>query len=255
MPPETPLSARVSFAIDKPKGDAPPLEIRDAGAMSRPDQDLAADAEATIQEKAGFENLEFNQGTWTYKQLVCPALPNHLLLRFSRDDGTRSMSMFSAAIPRAGEGKIRIIPIVRRGYSLFSPAPINALTISAFNHIRAEEHFDAAPDWVGTGLCYAALAGANPQIVAPVTVEAKEDAIPLATPPTLLVEYDGAIISFVDVAAAPRAMEWSMTFNRKGQLLKARHSPAYLTSVRRAPGTVEEIPGRLIPAAGSPPAK
>jgi hypothetical protein len=72
------------------------------------------------------------------------------------------VSVFTVSIPRGGDGRVRIIPIQRRGYSLFSPAPINALTISAFNHIRAEEH-PKAPDWLGTGLCYAALAGAHPQ--------------------------------------------------------------------------------------------
>jgi hypothetical protein len=91
-----------------------------------------------------------------------PALPEHLFLRFTRNDGAGDVSLFSASIPR-GEGRVRIIPIQRRGYSLFSPAPINAMTISAFNHIRDEERSDQAPDWLGTGLCYAALAGAHPQ--------------------------------------------------------------------------------------------
>ncbi len=99
------------------------IRILSADQMTRHDRDLEADAEASIQERAGFQNLEFNQGPWTYQQLVCPALPNHLLLRFSRNEGTGEMSMFSAAIPRGGEGRVRIIPIVRKGYSLFSPAP------------------------------------------------------------------------------------------------------------------------------------
>ena len=236
--PDQPLSALVPFAIESPGAAAKSLEFREPDAMTRNDQDLAADAEATIQEKAGFQNLEFNQGTWTYKQIVCPALPNHLFLRFSRDDGTRSMSMFSAAVPRSGEGKIRIIPIVRRGYSLFSPAPINALTIAAFNHIRAEEHFNTPPDWIGTGLCYAALAGATPQVANPTTLAEQEKLISLAMAPTLLVDEDGPIIRFADVAATPHPMEWSMIFNRKGQLLKANHVAASLVVVKPGPEVV-----------------
>ena len=71
------------------------------------------------------------------------------------------MSVFSASVPRNGAGRVRIVPILKRGYSLFSPAPINALTISAFNHIRAEEGEAANSDWLGNALCYAALAGSH----------------------------------------------------------------------------------------------
>jgi hypothetical protein len=118
---------------------------------------------------------------------------------------------------------MRIIPILRRGYSLFSPAPVNALTISAFNHIRAEEHTAESPDWLGTGLCYAALAGVHPQIGSPEETDfhklpaapAGREVIPLR---------GGAIIRFTDVAAVPRPAEWTMTFNGKGRLLKATHS-------------------------------
>src|ERR1700745_986155 len=84
------------------------IEILPADQMTRHDRDLEADAEASIQEREGFQNLEFNGGSWTYRQLVCPALPNHLFLRFSRSEGTGEMSMFSAAIPRVGDGKVRI---------------------------------------------------------------------------------------------------------------------------------------------------
>jgi hypothetical protein len=85
------------------------IQIISEAEMSRADRDLVADAQSSIQERAGFENLEFDNGGWTYRELVCPALPNHLFLRFTRDDGTRHMSMFSASIPRDGNGRVHII--------------------------------------------------------------------------------------------------------------------------------------------------
>ena len=106
----------------------------------------------------------WSKGQWSYQQVVCPALPNHLFLQYTRNNGVGDVTMFTASIPRGGEGRVRIIPILRRGYSLFSPAPINALTISAFNHIRAEEPDGTSSNWLGNGLCYAALAGAHPRI-------------------------------------------------------------------------------------------
>jgi hypothetical protein len=211
------------------------IKILSADQMTRHDRDLEANAEASIQEGAGFQNLEFNQGSWTYSELVCPALPNHLFLRFSRNEGTGEMSMFSAAIPRGSEGKVRIIPIVRKGYSLFSPAPIGALTIASFNRIRSEENIDWPANWLGTGLCYAALAGANPQPgeLPPPPREGVLAPQPSETPD------GGAIVRFADVSTMPHPMEWSLIFNPKGTLLKATHSPAYL--VQHLPNPVRVL--------------
>jgi hypothetical protein len=231
----------VPFAIEsKNREYARSIGVVPAADISRQDQDLIADAQSTIQEKAGFENLEFNEGAWTYEKLECPALPGHLFLRFSRNNGTRDMSQFSAAIPRNGQGTIRIIPILRRGYSLFSPAPIGPLTIAAFNRIRKDENPDPPAEWLGTGLCYAALAGANPQ--AGQVREALPDKVnlPDTLPPMLVLPREGgAVIRFVDVSATPRPMEWNMTFNDKGKLLKATHTPAYLN--RYNPRTLRTI--------------
>ena len=141
------------------KGKANSLEFRPYEKMTRADQDLAADGESTIAERAGFAGLGFNEGKWAYQQIVCPAFPKHLFLQFTRNNGAGEMSMFSASIPR-GDGKVRLIPIVKRGYSLFAPAPINKLTITAFNRIRREEAATTT-DWFAVGLCYAALAGAR----------------------------------------------------------------------------------------------
>ena len=197
--------------------------------MAQRDRDLEADAETTISERAGFAGLEFNQGKWSYRQMVCPALPNHLFLRFTRNNGVGDVSLFSASIPRK-EGRVRIIPIQRRSYSLFSPAPINALTIAAFNHIRAEEHSDQNLDWLGTGLCYAALAGAHPQ-AAPRSGVAEGTEFPAAMQAVLQIPMQGgAIIRFTDVTADRRPMEWTMTFDVKGKLLKATHLPASLVT-------------------------
>jgi hypothetical protein len=234
------------FAINGQAGTARSIQVLPEAQMTRNDLDLLANAESSIQEEAGMENLEFNEGGWTYHQLVCPALPNHLFLRFTRDSGTQQMSMFSAAIPRNGDGRVRIIPIVRKGYSLFSPAPIAALTIAAFNKIRAEENTELPADWLGTGLCYAALAGANPQAAVsdPGSGEDEDGASDLAgtMAPSLAVKSNGgATIRFVDVSATPRPMQWSIFFDPRGKLLKATHAPAIMP---RAP--THPVPAQVL---------
>jgi hypothetical protein len=224
------------------------IEFRPVDQMTQKDRDLEADAESSIAERAGFADLEFNVGKWSYGQLVCPALPNHLFLRFIRNNGVGDVSVFSVAIPRNGEGRVRIIPIQRRGYSLFSPAPINALTISAFNHIRADENPDKAPGWLGTALCYAALAGANPQ-AAPLGERAGIQKFSAVSSAVLEIpNRGGAIIRFTDVAALPRPMVWTMTFNGKGKLLKAAHAAAALSTDKAVQPSPVEEQAKPIPA-------
>jgi hypothetical protein len=216
-----------SFSLERRNFTSHSIQVLAEEEMSRADRDLVADAQSSIQERAGFENLEFEGGLWIYQELVCPALPNHLFLRFTRDDGTRQMSMFSAAIPRDGNGRVHIIPIVRKGYSLFSPAPVGALTIAAFNRIRREEGDKVSADWLGTGLCYAALAGANPQT--PVVVGDDNGETSGVLPPTLTIRVEGgAVIRFADVSTTPKSMEWTMTFDSRGKLVRAEHRPAYM---------------------------
>ena len=210
------------------------IEFRQADQMSEKDRLLVADAESSIAEHAGFVGLEFNKSNWSYQQIVCPALPNHVFLQYMRNNGAGDVSVFSASIPRDGEGRVRIIPILRRSYSLFSPAPINALTISAFNHIRAEESSDKSINWLGNALCYAALAGAHPQLTPLDATPALHKPVPALTAmmDVNILDREQEVIRFADAAALPRPMEWTMTFTRAGKLIKATHAPVPMETVR-----------------------
>ncbi|MGC2615832.1 MAG: hypothetical protein WA354_17490 [Terracidiphilus sp.] len=204
------------------------VEFRSADQLTQQDRLVLADAESSIAEHAGFAGLEYQQNNWSYRQIVCPTFPNHLFLQYTRNNGAGDMSVFSASIPRNGEGRVRIVPILKRGYSLFSPAPINALTISAFNHIRAEEGEAANSDWLGNALCYAALAGSQPQILPHDSEPAVHKPIPALTA-AMYVEtqaHGTQVIRFADAAAHMHAMEWSMTFTHQGKLTEATHKPA-----------------------------
>lgn len=224
------------------------IQLRSSDQMSEHDRLLEADAESSIAERAGYADIAFNQGKWSYTQLVCPALPNHLFLRFTRNNGAGDVSVFSASIPRNGEGHIRIIPILRRSYSLFSPAPINALTIAAFNRIRIEDKSGAVPGWLGTGLCYAALAGANPMAASGGAMIGQKN-FPAASAPILEIPPDGgAVVHFTDVSATPRPMQWSLIFNGKGRLLKATHSTALMDAEKAIPADNAAQKAKPVPA-------
>jgi hypothetical protein len=210
------------------------VELRAADQLAQQDRLLLADAESSIAEHAGFAGMEYQQNGFAYRQIVCPSFPNHLFLQYTRNNGTGDATVFSASIPRNGEGRVRVIPILKRGYSLFSPAPINALTISAFNHIRAEEGENANSDWLGNALCYAALAGAMPEILPPDAAPAVHKPIPALTA-EMNVEMQAhgmEVIRFDDAVSHPRAMEWTMTFTHNGKLVKATHRAAPTLTAR-----------------------
>lgn len=186
--------------------------------VSQADRELAAASWGAIRARAGFDGLEYAQGQWSWRQIACPALPHHLFLLVSRSEGSGGESMFSASIPRDGQGQVRVIPFHRRGYGLFSPAPLNARTVAAFNQIRAEEPSGPDGDWLATGLCYAALAGIQPALA--------EQGF---APPAVLQAFadGGAAIRLTD-AAAERPMEYTLRFDRTGKLRKATQAPATL---------------------------
>jgi len=241
-----PVQPRPFSADRETPAQVAPIEYRSANQMTEKDRMLEADAESSISEHAGYVGLEFNQGQWSYRQVVCPALPNHMFLRFQRNNGTGDVSVFTASIPRNGEGRVRIIPIQLRGYSLWSPAPINALTISAFNHIRAEENADDAQDWLGSGFCYAALAGGHP-VAGKLTDDPESQKIPAAIPAVLRIPvHDGEQVSFTDVSAAPRLMQWTMIFSGKGRLMRAKHAPVGLLKEGAVP-PAGKLEGRPVP--------
>jgi hypothetical protein len=203
------------------KGHARAIEFLSANQMTEEDRKLEAGAEPAIREKAGIADLGFNEGKWSYRQVACTALPGHLLLRFTRNDGPGNVSMFSVSVPRASQGAVHMIPIQRRSFSLFSPAPMNAMTIAVFNRIRAEEQPEDQPNWLETGLCYAALAGANPQ-VEPLPVPHDSSMLPVAPSAVLEIPAEGgAVIEFTDTAGVPGPADWKLTFDGKGKLLKA----------------------------------
>src|SRR5271165_4711318 len=86
-------SLPTSFAIDgKDSGSLPAVAFRTADQMSALDRELAANPGSAIAELAKYAGLEFNQGKWSYEQVVCTALPEHLFLRFTRNNGTGDVS-------------------------------------------------------------------------------------------------------------------------------------------------------------------
>ena len=211
------------------------LVYRTREQMNAADRALAAKTEPAIRDAAVLAGMEFDKAQWSYRQLECQAVPNHLFLLYESMGGAGDVSLFSASIPRAANGHLRIVPVTRRCFSLFSPTPVNALAISAFNRIRAEEPKGPSADWLAAGLCYAALT--EPRLeIALSPHEAADANLVLSFPPSLEIGSLGeSTVRFVNVPTASQPMQWALTFDAKGQLVKVEHFPAPVYATRIIP--------------------
>jgi hypothetical protein len=230
----------VPFGADEKHGSASQIEFRSAAQMTQADIDLASSRQAAIREKASLAGFDVNEGRWDREQIECPAFPNHELLRYAQNGGPGGESVFTASISRTSHEQVRVVPILRRGYSLYSPAPMNALTITVFNHIREEEHAPATADWLEIGMCYAALAGAHARV--PLAgVDTGSEIMPFEAPAILQIPAEGgAVIRFLDASTVPIPMVWTMTFDGAGKVVSADHHPALEARPRVLSPTVEQ---------------
>lgn len=223
LPPAAEASS--PFAIDAPASQrAQAIAFLSQDSMTAQDRQVVRDASPAIGKEAALRGFDLQRGNWSYQQIACPVFPGHLLLLYLRDNGVGDVSRFSAIVPRDGNGPVRVLPILRRSYSLFTPAPVNPLTIAAFNVLRAHEHPDRKVDWLATGLCYAALTGA--QVELPPVASGPANQSILVMNSLLQVEEDGsAAVRFFDVEHPLQTKSWDLTFDKDGKLMKVAVTP------------------------------
>jgi hypothetical protein len=242
------------FPLDVHTGRVQELEFRAPEAMTAADRELAASAQVEIERRAelqGFRGVggagqaemePSKDGGWGFEQAVCPVFPQHLILEYSRSNGAGDVTLFSVAVPR-GEGHVRVIPVRRRSYSLWTPASSNALTLNDFNYMVKEGGQGVSPDWLTLSLCYAALAGGHVR-AALIAGKAADEVYPLLAPAKLAVSWKGgAEVYFADSTPGVKPLQWSLTFSRSGRLLKAgRTGPRELVE-RPIKGNAAEVAG------------
>ena len=242
------------FPLDAHTRTVPKLEFLAPEQMAAADVELATANAAEIARRASLQGFNLDRGRdWGYEQAVCPVFPDHLILEYSRESGAGDVSLFSVVIPRgsANGGHVRVIPVRRRSYSLWTTAPSNALTLNDFNHLVKEGGKGVDPDWLTLSLCYAALAGGHVR-AALVPATPAEEFYPLFLPAKLTVsDKGGAEIHLADVThyvdPKAKAMNWVLTFAQSGQLLKVKHTVANEVFERPLPATPEP---KAVPVVG-----
>lgn len=205
------------------------------GAMAPDDRELATAAQQRIQRGAALLGFNMAQAGWTFMQLQCAAFPNYVLLRYAQEPSPHSRSEFSVAIPRQAGAPVRVMPVLRAGNSLFSPAAQNTATVHALNRLAAGQQ--STPSLGSYVTCYAALAGAKAQ-------SGPGDSVSIRfADPLFTVESSGQITASI---TSESNQGWRLEFNKKGELLRALQAEPALSAPRPVPQKTDP-PSRPVP--------
>ena len=196
---------------------------------SRPAQQMEPADAAVIRKKhhevvteAAFWGYDLNSGQWTANQVVCPDIPDAVVLHYRRA-GAKGESLFTAVVPHEA-GRVLIVPVLYRGSTPFESAFNAKRTMSVFNQAVPAEvaQRDAAPDghWLQLAITYAVIAGAEPRV--PKHPE-QQPGLMQAPDPTLKVseaEHTREIV-FSDRQAPRKYTVWTIDLNPQGRVTEA----------------------------------
>jgi hypothetical protein len=210
------------------------LEHRAPDAMDTADRDLLRTRQKELIGEAQFYGYDITTGDWTYDQAVCPQLPNTVLLHYLKKFPDGSESLFTALVPRDA-GRIRIVPVLYRNASPFTPAVKNPQNFDIFNMLvpleiaRKDSSLDGK--WLSLGVCYAEVVGGRPNVHNEPSLDAATIKAPLAT-----FRIDTTTrqrqVQFSDRDAAKVYTIWTISLNEKGRVTAAANED-YATYVAR----------------------
>jgi hypothetical protein len=202
------------------------LPVLDAGHMSEADRTLLQQREVDVSRAAAFYGFDISDSRWTYQQIVCRTLPDHLMLSFQNDSVERGPSHFVAVVPANGD-KVQVVTDYAHGLLPFHAAWEKSTAYQVFNLMtaadRGEHELGPQSHWLNLGMCFVALTGHIPSVAVPAeSVEASEMLTKRnGTTPIIMIDPGKvAEVHFSDVSQ-PRTGNWRLRFDNKGRLTKA----------------------------------
>jgi hypothetical protein len=217
------------------------LPVLDAGQMKPADRELLQQRELDVSRAAAFYGLDISDSHWTYKQILCHALPDHLMLSFHNESAEHGASHFVAVVPANGD-KVQVVTDYTHGLLPFHAAWEKSAAYEAFNHMavadRGEHELGPESHWLSLGMCFVALTGRVPHVAMPQqSVSASEALVKRngSTPIILIDPGKEAEVRFSDVSDATQTGNWSLRFDSKGRLTKAVLDTAGPLSTKSVP--------------------
>jgi hypothetical protein len=219
------------------------LPVRTAAEMTDEDAALLARREADVSRAAAFYGFDISDShSWTYQQVVCRALPQHLILAFTNETSPKGPSRFVAVVPH-DSGDVELVADVTHGLLPYRPAWKSGNAYSVFNRMVVAEHGEHAlrsnSHWLNLAMCYVALAGGTmPQVADPLDDLGASEALVKrdgSTPIIRIGDHGAADVAFSDVQQPRRTANWTLSFDRDGRLKKVDMSEDKPIRVRDVP--------------------
>ncbi len=217
-------------AVASPLSAPPPviaLDHLEPAQMTAADYEVVSNLSAELSKQAALANFDISRPAWHYQQIVCPALPDYVLLSFSQGADDSGSSRFSAMLPR-NSSQVRIVSAYAHGLLPFEASWNRPGTFEVFNGMLRQERGMAplgdAPNWLVIGLCYAELSGYPVQVLSYLPrPEPSLDLLRLkANQPQMLIGPDqSAEVTFSDVSRPTITTNWTLHFDRHGQITAA----------------------------------
>ena len=235
-PTNTPFPGVAAVPIATTPLSVPPsviaLDHLDPGQMSAADYDVVSNLSPELSKQAALANFDISNPGWHYQQIVCPAFPDYVFLAFTHGADESGSSRFAAMLPR-NSAQVRIVSTYAHGLLPFDASWNRPGTFEVFNGIlrqeRGMEPLSHARNWLMIAVCYAELSGYPVQVLNYSPLPDKSlDLLRLdANQPQMLIESDqSADVTFSDVSRPTITTNWSLHFDRHGQITSASKSLA-----------------------------
>lgn len=216
------------------------LPVLEAGEMSAANRELLQQREVEVSSAASFYGFDISDSHWTYQQIVCRSLPDHMMLSFRNESVDHGPSHFVAVVPANGD-KVQVVTDYAHGLLPFHAAWEKSTAYEAFNRMtaadRGEHGLGPQSHWLNLGMCFAALTGHPPRVPEPrESVEASEALTKRngSTPIILIDPGKDAEVDFSDISET-RTNNWRLRFDNRGRLTKAELDSAGALKTRVVP--------------------
>jgi hypothetical protein len=213
-----------------PLGSSPTvigLDHLDPTQMSNADYEVVSNLSAELSKQAALANFDISGPAWRYQQIVCPAFPDYVFLSFTHGPDDSGSSRFAALLPR-NDAQVRVVSTYAHGLLPFEASWNRPGTFEVFNGMLRQERGTAplshAPNWLMIAVCYAELSGYPVQVLNILPNPAPTlDVLRLgANRPQMIIGADqSADVTFSDVSRPGVTTNWSLHFDRHGQITSA----------------------------------
>src|SRR5580704_4107158 len=208
------------------------LEHLDQSQMSNADYQVVSNLSAELSKQAALANFDISSPAWHFQQIVCPAFPDYVLLSFIHGPDESGSSHFAALLPR-NDAQVRIVSTYAHGLLPFEASWNRAGTFEVFNGMLRQERgttpISRAPNWLLISVCYAELSGYPVQVLTTIPrPDLTLDMLRLdANQPQMVIAGDqSADVTFSDVSRPNITTNWTLHFDRHGQITSASRSLA-----------------------------